>query len=68
MKERYNLNPYILSDDEIEEYCRGCLNRDWGLRHMRQTLAEKSDYLAKELKIHEANYNKVDALLKENER
>lgn len=63
MKESYNLNPTVLSDDEIENYCRGCSNRDHGLRIMRQSFAEQSEFLQRMLRIHETNYNKVHSLI-----
>jgi len=67
MKESYNLNPTVLSDDEIEDYCRGCFSRGYGLRLMRESFAEKSEALARELKIHETNYRKVHSLIIEDE-
>lgn len=62
MKESYNLKPTVLSIREIEDYCGGCYSREHGLRLMRQTLAQKSEDLAKEIKIHEVNYQKVNSL------
>lgn len=67
MKESYHLNPTVLSDHEIEDYCRGCFSRNHGLRLMRQSLAEKSEALARELKIHEINYQKVHSLIIEDD-
>lgn len=63
MKESYNLNPTLLSDEEIEDYCKTGYSRDHVLRLMSATLVKKSHDLSEEIKIHDANYIKVMLLL-----
>ena len=66
MKERYNRNPYILSEKDIEEYLSTCLNRDHGLSLMLRDLASQGQHAKDVMDIHNINYSKIkDICVKE---
>lgn len=62
MKESYNIKPTVLSDSEIEEYLGTFITRLHGLTEMRQHLAQTSQRLIQDIKIHEENYRKVNSM------
>lgn len=65
MKESYYINPKVLSNREIEEFCKEYKSRLYGLSEMSMALAQKAKSLREECNIHEENYKRVNSFYEE---